>query len=286
MMNMERANRVAEIIAEISILEATPSEVRKGDEIVIGITVGETNSKIRPNIYIDEMDELTDMEIANKVIEIYDNNKPSQDFDNITDIYTDWNKVKSGLTICIRQKTSNEEDVKEPFLDMELYVRYVINTTGDTSASVVVKKAHAELWEVDEDTILSIAKENSESKYTINDMANVIEHLKNKDYQDLDNEITIEKAPMYVLSNTTKTHGASVILSNKLLNKIAEVNDENLYIIPSSIHEIIVVPVSIGEPDFLKEQIREVNETVVMPREVLSNNLYYYDADANEVRVA
>ena len=61
----------------------------------------------------------------------------------------------------------------------------------------------------------------------------------------------------------------------------------NLYIIPSSIHEVILLPDSGKEPDAtaLKEMIREVNSTQVAPEEILSDNLYYYDATDKRVKI-
>ena len=83
---------------------------------------------------------------------------------------------------------------------------------------------------------------------------------------------------MYVFSNRTRSFGASAILYDGRLAKIAERLKENYYVLPSSVHETIIVAESDAPAkDDLDAIIREINETQVDPEEVLSNQAYYYD---------
>lgn len=83
---------------------------------------------------------------------------------------------------------------------------------------------------------------------------------------------------MYVLTNSEAMYGASVILYPDYLRKLAEEMGTDLYILPSSIHEVIAVTVSGMEPTMLQDIVKEINGTngVISPYEVLSNNVYRY----------
>ena len=57
---------------------------------------------------------------------------------------------------------------------------------------------------------------------------------------------------------------------------IAEKYDSDLYLIPSSIHEMILVPANSMDENFLREAIRSVNENEVPPEDILTESLYLY----------
>lgn len=84
---------------------------------------------------------------------------------------------------------------------------------------------------------------------------------------------------MYILKNSNDEFGASVILNNELMDEVAEKVGDKFFIIPSSIHELIVVPRSTRLClEQLESTIRKVNSLELKPEEVLSNYVYTYDA--------
>ena len=69
-----------------------------------------------------------------------------------------------------------------------------------------------------------------------------------------------------------------------MLDQIAEKLGEDFYVLPSSIHESLVIGKSeAGSREMLEEMVRDVNGDVVMPGEILSNHVYEYDAQAHEL---
>lgn len=84
--------------------------------------------------------------------------------------------------------------------------------------------------------------------------------------------------PMYLLSNVQKFLGASAMIYPGMLQSIAEEWGDNFYILPSSIHECILVPEGAGcSGRLLEEMVAEVNQAQVPEPEVLSYTVYYYD---------
>lgn len=96
----------------------------------------------------------------------------------------------------------------------------------------------------------------------------------------MDFEVSQENSgiPMYLLTNVQKFLGAAAILYPGTLRQIARWMRRNFFILPSSIHECILVPEGMGcSKQMLQEMVEEVNETQVPEPEVLSSKVYYYD---------
>ena len=83
---------------------------------------------------------------------------------------------------------------------------------------------------------------------------------------------------MFVLTNDTKVNGAAAILNDDIRQEIAEkVGD--FYMLPSSIHETLIIPKDAGmEFKELEQMVQEVNQKQVAPGERLSDHVYEYDA--------
>lgn len=93
-----------------------------------------------------------------------------------------------------------------------------------------------------------------------------------------------EEESLYVLSNKLRSFGAASMLYEGILEKVGQKLGENYYILPSSIHEVIVVPESKSPvKQDLEEMVREINETQVEEEEVLSDRVYYFSRKENRL---
>ena len=79
-----------------------------------------------------------------------------------------------------------------------------------------------------------------------------------------------------MLSNERGIIGAAAMLYTNQLEDIANMQESDLYVIPSSIHEVITVPIHDANPEHLSEMVMDANRTVLKPADILSDNLYYY----------
>lgn len=91
---------------------------------------------------------------------------------------------------------------------------------------------------------------------------------------------------MFVLSNKRKINGASIILYNEQLAQLSEKLNDDLLIMPSSIHEVLAVPASSMNAIDLKQMVREVNDTEVSEQEILGYSVYRYNRKTGAVEVA
>ena len=270
-----REEVIVKIINEKGV-EAYVKEVRKGDTILNGIVLG--NGTIRPTVYLEDYNG-TDEEIAEKMIEVYIKSKiDSFDINQISD----YQQVKNKLQICLRQPTNNDAEVKRQYLDMEMYIRIMLEEFNNVGkASCIVTKQLIENWEISEDEVFNDAIENSKGKLQIKNILDVLKGMVGADdFEVLDDN----PVQMYVSSNKEMTYGSYCFIDLDFLAKISDKFCKNIYIIPSSIHETLIIPDDDNvNPEELAVMIKSVNSTEVKLNEILSDHAYYYDRNTNAV---
>lgn len=98
-------------------------------------------------------------------------------------------------------------------------------------------------------------------------------------------EEALENDFTYVLTNESGVMGASIIMFRENFQTVAEKAGEDLYVLPSSIHELLAVPVSVLGAEMLREIVSYVNTKEVSEEEFLSGNVYRYDAAKHSLRI-
>lgn len=125
---------------------------------------------------------------------------------------------------------------------------------------------------------LKAAKENTLSKMMFKDINEVIKDSLGENWKedigDFDN-------PLFVLTTDNQADGASLIADEKALRKIYGELKSDYYILPSSIHEVIIVPAIIPniDPKKLANIVYNVNRNIVHSKIWLSNNIYTFDGE-------
>ena len=90
--------------------------------------------------------------------------------------------------------------------------------------------------------------------------------------------------PMYILTNKQELNGASALLYGDILKDFSNKKGADMYILPSSIHEVIMVPADrINDPTKLLSIVHDANTTVVSIGDVLSDSVYYYDRKKDQI---
>lgn len=146
--------------------------------------------------------------------------------------------------------------------------------------SVRVTEGILQQWEISEEDLFRQAYENMQNAgYHIINMMQIIKEC------GFEGEMPATK--MFVLTNRKQLYGAAGILETDLLKNFSDRIGKNLFILPSSIHEVILIPDEgrFGE-SLLKEMIMDVNENVLQEEDFLADHAYYFDREKGEVRVA
>lgn len=154
------------------------------------------------------------------------------------------------------------------FAMYDLLVYYYIDLGVTNTGSSIIKLTNGLMKQYEiEFEELDYAADNQEAN--IEDMTDFFKMM-NLDIYELP-----ENAPkMLIISNKERCRGAGEIMSVITRRKIYHMlGDKPYYILPSSIHEVIVVPSSIGDVNDLKTMVKEVNKTL-NEEDILSNKVY------------
>lgn len=253
-----------------------------------GLTIKERGVNVSPVIYIDDFfqkykDEILSFKnVCEQIAEIYINHK--QNNLNV-DWFLDFEKVKSALSIKLVNKEDNKEllETLPHFEYGDLAGIYYIKASQFMpleNASIIVKNSHIPKWKISAEELHEAALNDVKgSRAVLKNMMDVLRELAGPD-MDFSGELGLEglEPPMYILTNEEKLNGAVGILNTELLDNISQKLHDNLVILPSSIHEVIILPQkeagSMGE---LISMVSDINNTVVDITERLSNNVYYFD---------
>lgn len=98
--------------------------------------------------------------------------------------------------------------------------------------------------------------------------------------------VSEDEVPMYMCSNKSGINGATIMLETKYFRELAEKLESDLYILPSSISEVIAIPISAGDLESLKEMVKSINGTEVAAEEVLSDTVYKYIREEDKIIIA
>lgn len=224
--------------------------------------------------------------IVSNIIGVIESNDGGIDLDISS--YTDYERAKKKLMYRLVNSDNNEELLSGvpyiPYLDLAIVFYVEMFDERNGTGTILVRKEHLDLWGVSVEELYAQARENTPRMNPIKllslqemlsnyGMGNV---LSQNSEQGGDDRVNF---PIYVVTNNAQVFGASVLLYDDFLEHMRQYMGDTYAIIPSSIHEIIVLPVSdYDEAARLSGMIREVNRLEVAPQEVLSDNPYYYDS--------
>ena len=266
------------------------NDVMKNNGVVLrGITLMQDDSNISPTIYLNpyydayENGDSTLETVIDDVLETYEQNKIVCNID--MKFFLNYEAVKSRIIFKLINTEKNRELLEDiphiPFHDLSIVFQYLVSGEQFRNATILIRNVHIKLWKVNTRDLYECALENTPllQGYELADMKTILgEYYPSGVIDDEEIEDMQQEVPMYVLSNKSRVNGAACILYKDLLKDFAMAVDKDLYILPSSTHEVILLP-SDGtqESAQLKAMVQEVNRTQVDEKEVLSDSVYYYD---------
>lgn len=272
------------------IIEAIGTEVRSVEFRDVVKTNGVTKraciiqsvgSNIAPSIYIDNLVDKSDAEATEQILNVFRNNSGNTIPENIIDVVSDKETVLPMLRAKLingkKNKEYSENFVTKKFRDLSILVYIKID-----AGSINVTKQMATMWGLDEAEIVKIAKQNTMKSegITIKSLMSVMAGM-------LDEEIPPEMdMGMYVVTSNNGLFGAIAMTSKNFMRKVSneKFNGNDFYIIPSSVHEILVLDTN-GSVKDVKSMIAEVNNEHVDADEILSYSLYKYSTSEDKVVV-
>ncbi len=264
--------------------------VEKMNETYEALTIKPENSDIGVNINANELfraysdgmdyDRLVDGAV-NKARDALEN---SPNF-NI-EAFKDYDKMKETLAMEVVSAERNADLLTTvPHKDMEdmaVVYRFVVSTDVGETGSVLVTNKMLEQYGITPEQLHADAMKNAPEvrPMEIKGMSEVLaEQMGIENAEMLGFAIPPEQDQMLVASVKGNVHGAGVLAYEDFMDKASDRVGGSFFILPSSIHEILIIPDN-GQFDLksLENMVREVNATTVDPVDKLTDNVYHYDA--------
>ena len=263
--------------------------VQKVNGVILhGITVMQEGRSIMPTLYLeyyfDEYNAGKPLhDVVHEFVLEYDKACIYDDFD--IGFFEFYEKVKPHLGYKLINYEMNRNLLKEVphkrYLDLAIvsFCNIVDDRIG--KGTILIRNEHLEIWQVDTDTLIKDSLVNMPVMFppdTIN-MADLLREL----YTD-PARLILGKLPMYVLTTKARMYGAAAILYSGQLEAIAKEVEDDFYLLPSSIHEIIILPKKYAmEEEYLSQMVDEINHEQVELEEILSNHAYLYSNLTKEI---
>ena len=276
--------------------QVTIRRVNKNNGVVYtGLNVKKEGINIAPVIYLDnhfdqyKQGSSTISEITDHVVK--DGRKKMTSVD--VQQFLNYETVRERIVYKLINTEKNKELLNDiphiEFMDLSIVFQCLVSQKTSGSASILVHNTHMKLWDVTLEMLYQEAKENTQKlmPYEIKSIEETLcEIIKTEPQNQYGNDECMElsignfsdSVPLYVLSNKSKIEGAVCMLYPNLISNFSDTVRSSLYIIPSSIHELLLLPVEDDkDSEEIKGMIRQINDTQVFEEEILSYSLYYYD---------
>ncbi|MCR4936707.1 MAG: DUF5688 family protein [Lachnospiraceae bacterium] len=262
------------------------------------VVIKKNGSNVCPAIYLEELHESYEngeifSNIISKIIETADIKDPVAYFD--AGNFMDFDRAKDKIFFKLINREMNRELLKDvpyiAYMDMAVVFYYQVSSSDSGDASILITNTHAGNWKTDKDSLFEYAKKNTKEKLGIflQDIMFIVNEVFSSEEDPKGTEIDIaglsdsdacriDSRGMYVLSNKRRFLGACAILYPEILEKCCRFMGGDFYILPSSIHEVIMISAENADTEALINMVREVNDTQVADEEILSYSVYRYDA--------
>ena len=265
-------------------------KIRKNNGLELdGLVITNRESNIAPTIFLDDYYEkrsfYPDLEaVCRDLLQTYEQNKSTETID--MDFITNYETVKNQIAFRIINYEKNKELLEtvpyERCLDLAVVFYCLLSVGRLTHATILIQTNHQKLWQISTDTLYAHACCMTPQllPYDLCNMSTLLSDLF-EEHQPPD-----PFCPMYILTNSSKLYGASCMLYPHLLDTIADKLNASLFILPSSIHEVILLPASgCRQSDDLASLVAQINQTELAAEEVLSSHVYYYSKTDQTLRI-
>ena len=278
----------------------------------------EEGSNVSPTIYLrpfyEAAQEGMELEaVLNGILAEYRRNRCGLYLD--VDEFQRFDRVSSRVVYKLINYERNQEMLAlvphRRFLDLAVVYYLLIENYFIGNGTATVQNRQMKLWQADEEKLFALAEVNTKKRLggeilpmeqvvhdiLLEDLSRQIEEtpgggdLGPQDVEELAGQILTELMPekhyeMYVMSNTERYFGAAALLDDGLLAEFAAQKNSGFYVLPSSIHEVILLPDT--EPlsvEDMRRMLTGINENGVSGQEYLSDQVYYYNRETGKLSI-
>lgn len=263
-----------------------------------GITVMKEGVDIEPCVYLDELyreyeadgmklDEIVD-EVYRLILK-YEEDMPDVDIS----VFQNWETIRDDIYPKLVNAEQNKELLEKiphrNFMDLAVvYYAIARDYAREDIGTILILNGHMEIWGQEEENLYQTAMRNmrADGEADFVTLESVVKHILRGITLPDDESKDLRRKNMYILTNHRRRFGAAEILDKKTLRTIADQIGDRFIVLPSSVHETIVLPPK-EEAEYgrLADMVREVNDTQVDVEERLSDHVYVYSRDEEMLKI-
>lgn len=259
-------------------------QVEKNNGVVLDAVVlqGE-REQVLPTIYLEELYEIYEQGVHLEQIAAHvlcEEEKWKEEVEFSLEEFEDYTRARTRVFYKLVNYQMNESMLKRVphirYLDLAVVFYYRVEQEHFPGGSVLIHNNNLVTWGISKSQLMKDAAFNTSRKlpYRFMGMETLIAELSGE----TEMENLQKEELMYVLTNEEKFYGAAVLLYPHVLTHIGTLLKRNFFVLPSSVHECILVPDQGHYTRFeLMKMVREVNQNQVEEEEILSYQVYYYD---------
>ena len=264
--------------------------LKNNGAIYDGLVILDPILNISPTIYLNPyfhryLDGVSLEDIYEDILKTYHENLPQEDFD-IT-LFRDYEKAQERIVMKLINAEKNKQLLKQvPHIlvyDLAIVFQCSVSDFMNEYATILIYNQHLKLWNVTVEDLYETALINSPRilNSRLDNLHDVFAYITEESLSFL------EELNISILTNHLRVHGATCMIYPGILDEISSIYQDDIIIIPSSIHEVLVFPKN-NMPegytyDDLDAMIQEVNETQLTDDEILSDHIYCYHRDTKEI---
>ena len=273
---MKRQQIISELINRGYNVEET--DVVKNGVTLSGIRF-DFGTPVQPTVYVDRYIDDDDLDsVVDEIVETVERSQLNQPDINVSDLASA-EFIFNGLRVGFQRVEDVENIVKRNRTDLEGVEEYLYVLGGRDNGGQWSYKVHPDLLKNADITLNEAwrkAYQNMSEEVVIKSMFDTFAEMMGDIPEDM---LPPEEDMMYVLSNRSKTKGAASWVCQGVIKDFAEEHGvTKLVVLPSSIHEMIIVPWKDGmSMDELNAMVRDVNSTQVSPTEQLADQAFLVD---------
>ncbi|MEY8492997.1 DUF5688 family protein [Lachnospiraceae bacterium 29-91] len=271
--------------------------VKNNGKVKKGLLIEAPGVNISPTIYLEEFyhryldGELVD-ELVQDILNFYRIVRcdRSMDTNDIEHYDTIQDKIVFKLVHTEKNRELLEGVPHIELLDLSIVFYVLLDVNSQGTATMTVNNEHLQYWDVTADELLALARKNvtrllPAELFTMQQTVDeILRAVPGKRKNLLIESVTEADDFMYVLSNPIRSFGAACIVYPEVLDMAGQVLGEDYYVLPSSVHEVVLVPASKGmKPEDMNAMVTEINQTQVAEEEILSNHAYLYQREARRL---
>lgn len=258
-----------------------------------GLTITFDEEEVSPVYYPGSLyrSDLTEKDVEEMAVEMLDERNHHR-FRNITSTRLSFEEAVHSIYYRVVNYRANQKFfLSHPcrrFLDLACTFWFTPGFLKDEGCTIAVTGEQMTAWGMDAEHLFRIAAVNTPRDYPAVFMP-LIEAITKNGLHAVHEQTAGEKEifrpeyredPSVILTNRSGQFGASCMLYRHVFEQAAEEAGCDLFVIPSSVHELIVLPAdgSIGMED-LNATVRHVNRTALQREDMLSDHVYLYDRD-------